>query len=170
MNDRAASALPIVRGPLPGLLGDVTALHGRYYAAQWGFPTVFECKVTREMAEFVARYDAARDLVLSVEGGGRVLASVTLDGSDPALTPGEAHLRWFIVDAGLAGQGIGKRLLDGAVTFARQAGFASVYLTTFRGLEAAARLYAAAGFKVVAETPGQTWGREVIEQRLVTRL
>ena len=152
--------------PLAGVLGDVTALHGRYYARAWSFPITFEAKVAREMAEFLARYDPARDVLLSAVVGERVVASVTIDGSDPLLPVGLAHLRWFVVDAALRGQGVGKRLLAEAVGFARKAGFAGIYLTTFRGLEAAAALYAAAGFRVVAEEMGESWGREVVEQRM----
>jgi len=152
-------------GPQPGLLGDVAALHGRYYAHHWNFPVFFECKVAREMADFLSRYDPTKDLMASLRPSGRVLASITLDGSDPTLAAGAAHLRWLIVDESLRGRGIGKQLLNEAVTFARHARFKSIYLTTFRGLDAAAALYAAAGFRVVEAFTGQTWGRPVIEQK-----
>jgi GNAT superfamily N-acetyltransferase len=166
MNTAMSDGFTIETGPLPGLLGDIAALHGRYYAREWGFPTFFEAKVAREMGEFLLRYDPARDLVLSVCGADRVMGSITLDGSNPQAAPGQAHLRWFILDGSLAGQGLGKRLVGDVIAFARQAGMASIYLTTFRGLEPAGTLYARNGFPVVAEEAGVTWGREVVEQRL----
>jgi GNAT superfamily N-acetyltransferase len=160
------NSITITPGPVPGLLGDVAAMHGRYYAREWGFPTYFEAKVAREMGDYLLRYDPARDLVESVLEDGRILGSVTMDGSDPDAAPGQGHLRWFILDDSLAGQGLGKRLLGDAVGFARNAGFSSIYLTTFRGLEPAGTLYARAGFRVVSELAGETWGRAVVEQRL----
>ena len=158
--------ITITVGPMPGLLGDVAAMHGRYYARDWGFPVYFEAKVAREMGEFLLRYDPARDLVSSVSEDGRILGSVTMDGSDPDAATGQGHLRWFILDESLAGQGLGKRLLGDAVYFARDAGLSSIYLTTFRGLEPAGTLYARAGFRVVSEKAGESWGQVVVEQRL----
>ena len=152
-------------GPRPGLLGDVVALHGRYYARNWDVTLCFEIKVAREMGDFLMRYDAARDLVLSVVENERVLGSITLDGSDPDEPPGQGHLRWFIMDGALAGRGLGSRLLDQAIEFARHSGLKSAYLTTFRGLEPAGILYTRAGFRLTAEEPGESWGRPVIEQR-----
>jgi len=165
MSDQATE-MTIVSGARPGLLGDVASLHGRYYARDWNFPTSFECKVASEFAAFLSRYDPAKDVVLSIEAGARVLASITLDGSDATLTQGQAHLRWFIVDDALRGRGIGKRLIGDAIAFARSAKYGSIYLTTFRGLDAASALYSAAGFAVTEEREGQTWGRLVTEQRL----
>ena len=153
-------------GPAPGLLGDIVALHGRYYANHWNFPIAFEAKVAGEMAAFFDRYDPARDLVLSVRGVDRWLGSITLDGSDPALEDGQAHVRWFILDPEMSGRGLGARLLREAISFARQSGKRSIYLTTFRGLDAASKLYAAAGFRIGDERLGRTWGREVAELRL----
>lgn len=158
------------KGPQPGLIGDVAALHGRYYATHWSFPTEFEAKVAREMGDMLQRFDPARDLVASIADGDRIQASVTLDGSDPDLSPGQGHLRWFIVDDALRGRGFGKRLLTEALAFARATGLRSVYLTTFRGLDAAASLYARAGFVVTDEREGRTWGRTVVEQRLEVTL
>ena len=57
-------------------------------------------------------------------------------------------------------------MLGEAVGFARDVEFAGIYLTTFRGLEEAAALYAGAGFRVVAEKVGESWGKAVVEQRL----
>jgi len=155
------------RGPWPGLLGDVVALHGRTYATGWNFPTSFEAKVATEMACFLSRYDSARDLVLSVAGSdGRTSASITLDVSDPDLVPGQGHVRWFIVAEDWRGQGVGQRLIGEAIDHARRLPLASLYLTTFQGLDAAATLYRRAGFAVTDEKAGATWGRTVVEQRL----
>ena len=158
--------MTIVVGPAPGLLGDIVALHGRYYASQWNFPLAFEVKVAAEMAEFFGRYDPARDVVMSVRDADRWLGSITLDGSDPGLDDGQAHLRWFILDPVLRGRGLGKRFVHDTIDFARRAGMRSIYLTTFRGLDAASGLYAAAGFEVLEEHIGETWGARVAELRL----
>lgn len=157
----------VMAGPRPGLIGDVAALHGRYYAANWDFPVYFEAKVASEMAAFFSRFDAARDIVLSVDGAdGRIAAAITLDVTDPALPKGQGHLRWFIVSDELRGRGLGRRLIGDVLAGARERRLRSIYLTTFRGLDAAAKLYGDAGFRVTDECEGATWGRTVTEQRL----
>ncbi len=157
----------IVEGLFPGLLGDVAAMHGRDYADAFGFPVMFEQIVARGMADFFARYDATRDLTASVvdADSNSVLGSITLDGSDPQHTNGEAHLRWFIMSPSLRGQGLGKELIGRVVSYARAAGYRSIYLDTFDGLPAAAALYRRAGFEITHEAPGSTWGKEMLEQR-----
>lgn len=156
-------------GPIPGLLGDVAAMHGRYYAEHWDFPVFFEAKVAREMGDFLGRYDAAKDLVLWTGDESQVTGSITIDGSDPQLDPGWAHLRWFILGEELAGQGLGSAMIDQAIAFAQDVGFRAIYLTTFDGLHAAMALYHRVGFRVVEEVAGETWGRTVLEQRLELR-
>ena len=116
------SILPVQSGPVPGLLGDVAALHGRYYCQHWNFPVFFEAKVAHEMGGFLSRYDPARDLILWTGGEGRITGSITIDGSDPELDPGWAHLRWFILGEGLAGQVLGSKMIDTAIAFARETG------------------------------------------------
>lgn len=165
-----AQSTDIKEGPVPGLLGDVAGLHGRYYAQHWDLPVAFECKVASDMAEFLGRYDPARDLVLSAIGTGRVQASISLDGSRSSLAPRQAQLRWFIVDEALRGTGIGRRLFERVLSFGRQAGFGSIYLTTFRGLDAAAALYCTAGFELVEAKAGSTWGRELVEEKYMLHL
>lgn len=145
-------------GPVPGLLGDVAALHGRYYAELCGFPVFFEDKVAREMGEYLSRYDAAKVLVLWCGDHDRVTGSNTIDGSDPKLASGQAHLRWFILHDSLAGQGLGGRMMRQSLQFSRNASFSSVYLITLKGLGAAMSLYEKAVFKIVEEETEETWG------------
>lgn len=152
-------------GPFPGWLGGTAALHGRYYAEHWDFPLSFECMVARDMAELLLRYDPARDLVLTRLGRDAAFTTLTLDTSDPLLPSGHGHLRWFVAHPAMQGHGHGRALLDHAMNFARDSGLTWIYLTTFRGLDAAARLYQGVGFQVVDERSGRTWGRDVIEQR-----
>ena len=116
-----AAKFSIQSRPIPGFLGDVAALNGRYCAKHWDFPVIFEDKVARKMRGFLGRCDPAKDLVVWTDEPGLVLGSVTVDVSDPDLPGGWAHWRRFILDESLAGQGLSKLMLDGIVTFARDA-------------------------------------------------
>jgi GNAT superfamily N-acetyltransferase len=90
---------------------------------------------------------------------------VAIDGED--LGPGIAHPRWFIVADEVRGHGVGRELLDAAVRFSDRHGFQQIQLWTFRGLDAARRLYEAQGFELVEERPGRQWGPEVMEQHFM---
>ncbi len=158
------------RGWRSGLLGDVVALQARYYADAWGFGPFFEAKLAREMGAFASRYDPQRDLILSAHDGARTTGSITIDGGDPDAPEGLLHLRWFILGDGERGRGVGRALLDESLSFARATRRPGVYLWTFAGLDAARRLYDAAGFRLAEEHVGATWGTRVTEQRFVLDL
>jgi GNAT superfamily N-acetyltransferase len=76
-----------------------------------------------------------------------------------------AQLRWFLVDASARGRGLGRRLLDAAVAFSREAGYERVMLWTVAGLDAALHLYRAAGFERIMAAPASRWGVEVVEEQ-----
>lgn len=157
----------ISAGYEPGAIGGVTSLHGRYYFERWGFGAFFEAKVARELSDFFLRYDARRDCFLVAREGKQILGSITLDGGDAESPQGMAHLRWFIVAENAQGFGLGQSLIERSLQFAREAGFLGVYLWTFQGLHAAAKLYHDAGFRLAEQRTGETWGTKVTEQRFV---
>jgi GNAT superfamily N-acetyltransferase len=162
MSDLTSDIL-IRKGYLPGAIGRVVELHGRYYSKHWGFGLFFETKVARELSQFMDRYNNARDGFWTATVEGRVEGSITIDGAD---ADGHgAHLRWFVVSEVLQGRGIGERLMQEAMDFCRNKGYGRVYLWTFEGLLAARRLYEKAGFQLVDQYKGCQWGTEVDEQR-----
>jgi GNAT superfamily N-acetyltransferase len=153
----------IVAGWQPGAIGDMVAMHSRYYALHWNFGPFFEAKVAGEMAAFVRdRHRSPSQLWCAVDSRERLVGSVAIDGAKGL--EGGAHLRWFMVDPNRQGMGAGSRLLDTAVEFCRDKGFSSIYLWTFAGLHAARRLYEARGFVLTQEMTGDTWGKPVTEQ------
>ena len=150
---------------VPGTIGRVTELHGRYYSRHWGLGLRFEAEVAREMAEFMSRYDSSRDRVWVALRDAVILGSITIDGSG---TKGsDARLRWFILDETCQGQGIGKRLMEEAMVFCAEAGFSSVFLWTFAGLDAARHLYEQWGFRLAEAHEDTDWGDPVTHQRFV---
>ena len=160
--------MTIVEGYHPGAIGQAVAMHARYYARAVGFGRYFEQKVAGELAEFAGRLDRpANGLWLALQGDA-IVGTVVIDGED--LGPGTAHLRWFIVEDGRRGAGIGRALLTAAVAFCDRQGFAEIHLWTFKGLDAARRLYEAHGFALAAEAVGRQWGTEVVEQKFVRRV
>ena len=161
--DPAHSEVEITSGYLPGLVGRVAELHALYYTQNWGFTAFFETRVASEMSAFINRYDANRDCTWSALLGGKIEASITVDGID-ADSEG-AHLRWFISSERLRGKGIGSRLMDTAMAFCHARAYRRIYLETFDGLEAARHLYESAGFRLVETRRGEQWGSRVDEQR-----
>lgn len=156
--------ITIEAGLRPGALGRITSWHGSYYGNTWGLSLAFEAEVARELADFVEAYRPDRDLMLLALRGDRMVGSVAIAGRD---WPDQARLRWFIVDPAEMGGGIGGRLLDGALEFCQDKGFAAVSLWTFAGLDAARRLYDQAGFRLTEEECFDGWGRPVVRQHLV---
>lgn len=159
--------VPIETGYRPGLLGRLVEMHGRYYAREWGFGAAFEARVAAGLAEFAGRPGAPGNEIWSAWRSGALLGGLAVDGQD--LGSGKAHLRWFIVDDGQRGAGLGLRLLSTALDFCDRSGFGEVHLWTFRGLDAARRLYERHGFTLVEEWPGDQWGKRVMEQRFVRK-
>lgn len=171
---RAATppAVRIERGYRPGLIGRAVDMHAQFYARAHGFGAVFESRVAAGLADFLPRLDRPCNAVWTALDGDRIVGTIAIDGEDlsseaPGPGRGIAHLRWFIVEDGRRGGGVGRRLLDQAVTFADRSGFAETRLWTFRGLDAARRLYEAAGFVLADEWSGNQWGTEVTEQSFV---
>ena len=147
----------------PGVLGRAVEMHARYYARTAGFGHFFEAKVASGMAEFVGRLNNPMNRLWFAVSEGKIVATVAIDGED--FGNNIAHLRWFIVDDELRGSGIGRRLLKEAISFCDQQQFSEIQLWTFKGLDAARRLYEEAGFVLLEELPGRQWGEEVVEQR-----
>ena len=163
----AQEEIRIETGYAPGVIGEVAALHMAYYAPTMGFGQVFESRVTAAVADVTSRLDRSGTQIWRAMLGERLVGSVAVDGED--MGPGIAHLRTFIVDGRMQGRGVGRRLLDEAVRHCDGQGFREIHLWTVKGLDSARHLYEQIGFRLVAEAPGEQWGKPMIEQYLVRR-
>jgi GNAT superfamily N-acetyltransferase len=153
------------QGWMPGALGWVIGEHGRYYETHWQFGAAFEAKVAEAMGEWIGRYNPARDLLLLAMDEAGIIGSISLDGSGPHVTRDGARIRFFIMADRARGRGVGRLLMSEMMRFIADAGFAKAYLTTFRGLDAARRLYEGFDFALTHEAIDTTWGTPVMEQR-----
>lgn len=166
--EQAGSFIHVRSGYRPGLIGRVVEMHASFYARHSGFGQFFESQVATGIAEFAGRLGNPRNEVWVAEHGHRIVGSVAIDGED--LGSNEAHLRWFILDEQCRGNGVGRRLLDEAMAFCNEQGFSAVQLWTFKGLDAARRLYESFGFELTHEEPGNQWGAAVLEQQFTLKL
>lgn len=148
-------------GYIPGSIGRVVEMHGTYYARNWRFGSFFEAQVAHELGELMERFDPQRDGFWAAKAGDEIVGAVAIDGSR---APAAARLRFFVVEDGHRGAGIGERLMRAALEFCRSTGYRSIYLTTFAGLHAARKLYERHGFVITKERPHRDWGEEVLEQ------
>jgi GNAT superfamily N-acetyltransferase len=151
-----------IREYLPGSIGRIVEMHGRYYVREWRFGSHFEAAVANELGELMARLDPTRDGFWIAAQGNEIAGGIAIDGS---ANPGAARLRFFIVDDAHRGTGLGERLMSTALGFCRSAGHLHIFLTTFSGLHAARKLYERHGFTLTKEGPHQAWGETVTEQR-----
>ncbi len=161
------SAVTIVSGYHPGMIGRITEMHGSYYAREHHFGSFFEAKVAAGLADFSGRLDNANNQIWLAMQNGRIVGSVAIDGED--LGNNEAHLRWFILDDGCRGGGVGRKLIAEAMKFCDERQFSAVQLWTFNKLTAARRLYESFGFVLSKEWQGDQWGSTITEQQFTRK-
>jgi GNAT superfamily N-acetyltransferase len=149
----------------PGDFGAIVSLHGLLYAREYGYDTTFEAYVAAPLVQFVLS-ESPRKRIWVVEKGGKIVGSLAVVDA----SPDEAQLRWFLLDPNIRGLGIGRLLLDEALSFCRAAGYSRAFLLTVDIHTEAAALYLSAGFVLTDQHEKQLWGETRMEQRYDVRL
>lgn len=145
-----------LRPPRPGDMGWVVQRHGELYWQEYHYDERFEALVAEIVAEFIQNLDPKRERCWIAEKDGQNVGSVFLVKKSASI----AKLRLLLVEPAARGLGIGKRLVEECIRFAREAGYKKIMLWTQSELPAARGIYKGAGFRLVGEERHDSWSRK----------
>jgi DNA-binding MarR family transcriptional regulator/GNAT superfamily N-acetyltransferase len=151
-----------------GDLGWAIEQHGRLYAEEFGWNGEFEALVATLFARFATNHDpqSERFWVAEVDGERAGCVFVVRNDEDPRT----AQLRCLLVDPRGRGLGVGRRLVEECLRFAKSAGYERMLLWTNDVLVAARRIYEGAGFSLLEESPHHSFGHDLVGQIWVRSL
>ncbi|TDD72422.1 GNAT family N-acetyltransferase [Jiangella aurantiaca] len=150
----------VIRGLRPGDLGWVVQRNAVLYAREYGWDQTYEALVARIVADYAEHHDPRRENAWIAELDGRPVGAVFCVRKDDTT----AQLRLLLVEPETRGAGLGTRLVDECIAFARSAGYSSMVLWTNDVLAAARRIYQKAGFELVEENRHHSFGHDLVGQ------
>ena len=155
-----------LRAHRPGDIGWVVQRHGELYAREYGWNEEFEALVAEIAAKFIRDLDPARERCWIAERDGVRLGCIFLVAEDRQT----AKLRLLLVEPEARGLGLGGRLIEECVAFARAAGYRRIVLWTQDNLDAARHLYARFGFRKTAQEAHRSFGKDLVAETWTLRL
>jgi DNA-binding MarR family transcriptional regulator/GNAT superfamily N-acetyltransferase len=148
----------ILRPHEPGDMGWIAHRHGVLYAQEYGWDEHFEALVAKIVADFIIDYNPARERCWIAEMDGEIIGSVFVVQSSETV----AKLRLLLVEPKARGLGLGTRLVEECIRFARRRGYAKLMLWTNNVLLEARHIYAKTGFQLVAEEAHLSFGHDLV--------
>ena len=149
-----------LRSPRPGDFGWIVKRHAELYAQEYGWREPFEGVCAQIVADFVNKHDAKRERCWIAEMDGDNVGCVFVARDSDTV----ARIRLLIVDPKARGLGLGARLVDECICFARAAGYKKMTLWTHSVLKAARHIYEKAGFRLVRTERHKSWGPTVVSE------
>jgi len=149
-----------LRAPKPGDFGWIVKRHGELYAEEYGWIEPFEGLCAQIVADFANKNDRKRERCWIAEMDGENVGCIFLVDDSAKV----ARIRLLLVDPKARGLGLGARLVDECVRFARRAGYEKITLWTHSVLTAARHIYEQAGFKLTRTERHNSWGKPVVSE------
>jgi DNA-binding MarR family transcriptional regulator/N-acetylglutamate synthase-like GNAT family acetyltransferase len=150
----------ILRPHQPGDMGWVIQRHGELYAREYGWDETMEAFVAEIAAKFIKEFDPKKERAWIAEKDGENVGCVFLVRESDEV----AKLRMLLVDPKARGLGIGKRLVEECIKFARMKGYKKITLWTNDILTTARHIYEQTGFKLVSEERHHSFGHHLVGQ------
>lgn len=141
-----------------GDMGWVTHRHGVLYAQEYGWNEQFEALVAQIVADFINNYKPERERCWIAEMNGEIVGSVFVVQSSETV----AKLRLLLVEPKARGLGLGTRLVEECIRFARRRGYKKLMLWTNSVLLEARHIYKKTGFTLIAEEAHHSFGHDLV--------
>ena len=150
----------ILRMHQPGDMGWITHRQAVLYHQEYGWDETYEALIAEIMSTFIKEFDSRYERAWIAERLGEIVGSVFVVRKSQDV----AKLRLLYVEPSARGLGIGERLVNECVQFARGKGYKTLTLWTNDILVSARRIYEATGFKLIEEECHHSFGKDLIGQ------
>ena len=162
----AAIRTLLLRDPGPGDMGWVVQQHGEIYAREYGWNSAFEALVADIAGKYLTNFQPDFEKCWMAELDGVRVGAVFVVRKSATV----AQLRMLILTPEARGLGLGGRLTDECIAFARSKGYKKMQLWTNSCLDAARAIYAKRDFRLIKSEPYRGFGKDLVGETWELRL